>query len=348
MTTRMKANLVSLIVIWVAVSCTGLSENYSTEITSVKNGDVALVAKIYRPKGNGPFPAIVLVHGSKNHTKEFYSEYSEYFASHGIVSVNYDKRGHGQSTGNLYTSTFTDMAKDAIAIVDHLKSQSYINQDRIGLWADSQGGWVILMTESLSDDIDFMINKSGPIMTPIEQILFDYKHNYMIPDHTPQEVMDELGIWYKNVFEYLTRERSDSLWGNIESVIKKYENTPYLKNQFDIYYLNILGPPGTIKPKAEVILDPAGRSYDFDPVPYLKNLETPMLYFIGTADKLNNVTECIEALTKVSNPNITLKVYQGADHGIRIQKEPAIFYKSSFPQGYLQTQESFIKSGHIN
>ncbi len=93
-----------------------------------------------------------------------------------------------------------------------------------------------------------------------------------------------------------------------------------------------------------MVLDPGGRAYDFDPIPYLKRLETPMIYVIGTADKLNDTQSCINTIERVNNANIRLKVYEGADHGIRIQRVPALFFKPSFPDGYLEMQEKFIKS----
>lgn len=334
------------LILLLMLSCESSENEYTTEIVMVQNDSIQLAANIYKPKGEGPFPAVVLVHGSKNHTMDYYTEYSEYFASHGIVTVNYDKRGFGLSSGSLYKSTFTDLAKDANSIVNYLENQSYVDKNRIGLWADSQAGWVVLIADNLTNHIAFIINKAGPVMTPLKQILYDYKVNYMIPNDTPDDVIDELGIWYEDVFKYLIRSRSDSLWNKINTVINKYENTPYLKASFDEYYLSILKAPDKIEPIDEVILDPGGRTYDFDPIPYMKKFKTPMLYVIGTADNLNNTAECINNIKDINNPIITLKVYEGADHGIRVQKQPKIFFKPDFPSDYLKLQEEFIKTSN--
>lgn len=319
-----------------------LEEATLSEVVFIESGGFNLAAQIYKPKGAGPFPAVVMVHGSKNHTMDFYTEYSQYFAQNGIVTVNYDKRGHGLSGGDLWTSTFEDLAGDVVAVTEYLQQLPYVDPDRVGLWADSQGGWIILLADNLSPDIAFMINKSGPAMPPLEQIYYDYEYNYMRPVGTPEPVIDELKIWYKNVFDYLTRSRSDSLWQEIKTVIDKYESTPFLKAGFDEYYLSILGPPDSIPPRDEIILDPSGRDYDFDPIPFYRRLSTPTLVLYGEADPLVDTKKCIERLKSIDNLNIQLKVYEGADHGIRVQRKPGILFPLAFPKGYLRLQKEFI------
>ncbi|MCA9457452.1 MAG: alpha/beta hydrolase [Nitrospira sp.] len=188
---------------------------YSTEDTIIPNDSIRLSARIYKPGGQGPFPAVVLLHGSKNHTKDYYTEYSEYFAAHGIVVANYDKRGQGQSTGNLWTATFHGLADDAVAVVEHLASQPYVDDSRIGLWADSQGGWVALLADSLSPQISFIINKSGPAVTPLAQTLYDTRENYLEANGVPEDIQDELLNLYPQILEYLTRNREEALWREI-------------------------------------------------------------------------------------------------------------------------------------
>lgn len=108
---------VSLISILGLVSCQ--SGNYTQSKTVIESREVNLSAEIYKPVGQGPFPAVVMVHGSKNHTKDFYTEYSRYFSNNGIVAANYDKRGQGKSAGDLWTATFEDLALDVESVVNH-------------------------------------------------------------------------------------------------------------------------------------------------------------------------------------------------------------------------------------
>lgn len=331
---------VILLALGVLCSCTLSFEIIEDEF---ENADIAFSANIYKPKGKGPFPAVVIVHGSKNHTKDFYTEYSKYFAQNGIVTLNYDNRGHGKSEGNLWTSTFEDLGSDVVAAVEHLKSLDYVDPKKVGLWADSHGGWIVLIADSLTDDINFIISKSGPSLTPLKTVLFDAENNYLGVRMTPEKEKERILKMYPNIFEYLTRNRSDSLWNTINQDLKYFESTPFFKNSFDEYYKELLSSPDKIKPINKIQIAPSGRNYDFDPKPYLKNLKTRMLLIYGTSDKLIPTGECIKVVKNIQNPNIDLKVYEGADHGIRIQRKPDILFEPKYPDGYLESLVKFIK-----
>ncbi|MCB9266989.1 MAG: alpha/beta fold hydrolase [Lewinellaceae bacterium] len=334
--------LLLLLLLITACSTPNPPGQYSTEDTIIPNGPIRLSARIYKPGGQGPFPAAILLHGSENHTKDYYTEYSEYFAAHGIVVANYDKRGQGQSTGNLWTSTFQDLAGDAVEVVDHLALLPYVDNSRIGLWADSQGGWVALLADSLSSRIDFIINKSGPAVTPLAQTLYDTRENYLEPDGVPANIQDELLNLYPQILEYLTRNREEALWDEIHRQLNRFAPTPYFKESFDEYYLSLLNPPEEMKTINEVPLDPSGRDYDFDPASLLQKLDTPMLMLYGTADELVDIQESAGIIRKIQNPAIELKIYPKADHGIRIHRKPGFLLKPCFPEGYLDSLVKFI------
>lgn len=329
-----------LLVLGALGSCTSSFEIIEDKF---ENAGITFSTNIYKPQGQGPFPAVVIVHGSKNHTKDFYTEYSEYFAENGIVTLNYDNRGHGSSEGNLWTSTFQNLGSDATAAVEHLKTLDYVDSNKIGLWADSHGGWIVLIADSLSDNIDFIISKSGPSVTPLKTVYFDVENNYLNVQKTPNKEKGRILNMYPMIFEYLTKNRSDSLWNQISNNLEYFEPTPYFKNSFDEYYKELLLPPDKIAPINEIQIAPSGRDYDFDPKPYLENLKTRMLLIYGTSDKLIPTSECIKVVENIQNPNIDLKVYEGADHGMRIQRKPDILFTPKFPDGYLEGLVEFIK-----
>ena len=308
-----------------------------------ENEDISFSANVYKPDGEGPFPAVVMVHGSKNHTKDFYTEYSEYFAQNGIVTLNYDNRGHGNSGGNLWTSTFQDLGSDVASAVEHLKSLDYVDPNKIGLWADSHGGWIVLITDEISDNIEFIISKAGPSVTPLQTVYFDVENNYLDKSGIPENEKKRILNMYPKIFEYLTRNRSDSLWNSLRQDLDYFESTPYFKNSFDNYYKELLSPPDKTEPISEIEIAPSGRDYDFNPKAYLENLNTRMLIIYGTADQLIPADECIRVVRNIQNPVIELKVYKYADHGIRIHRKPDILFAPKFPDGYLESLVNFIK-----
>ena len=59
------------------------------DIEYLRHGDKPLLARVFRPRGEGPFPALVEVHGGAWCLSDRKTEHlrHEYMASHGIVSI---------------------------------------------------------------------------------------------------------------------------------------------------------------------------------------------------------------------------------------------------------------------
>ena len=155
------------------------------ETITFKNGEVTLAGTLDLPAGEGPFPAMVTIHGSPPLTRnDRYNLYiSDFFLQHGFAVLRYDKRGAGDSTGtypdvgDLYddgdaslfaedsTAKFDDLADDAIAAVEYLKTLDYIDPNMIGLIGFSQGGWIAPHAASKSPSVAFSVALSGTTAT---------------------------------------------------------------------------------------------------------------------------------------------------------------------------------------
>jgi predicted acyl esterase len=103
------------------------------ETITFQNGDVTLAGTLDLPAGEGPFPAIVTVHGSSPFTRNniFNLYISHFFVQHGYAVLRYDKRGTGESTGKYPgvgtedgEAKLNDLADDALAGVEFLKKES--------------------------------------------------------------------------------------------------------------------------------------------------------------------------------------------------------------------------------
>lgn len=319
------------------------SSNYTIIETEFRNGDISFSANIYKPIGIGPFPAVIIVHGSKNHTKDFYKEYLQYFASNGIVCLSFDNRGHGNTNGNLWTSSFQDLASDLKSAKGYLETFDFVNSDKIGFWADSHGAWIALIADSISSNINFIISKSGPSVTPLETINFDYDRNYLTKQNIPRHEKQKILELYPKIFEYLTRHRSEKSWEEISQRLKYFESKNYFNNDFDEYYKTLLKAPNEMLPINKIEIAPSGRDFDFNPKNYLEKVETKMLVIYGTKDKLIPVDDCVSIIKAINNPNITLLIYENADHGIRIQENPDFIFGTRFPDDYFDKLSRFIK-----
>ena len=71
-----------------------------------ENDQVRLSGTLVVPAGQGPHPAVVLVHGSGPVTRDFFGPIAYLFARRGIAVLSYDKRGIGKSGGHWLDAGF--------------------------------------------------------------------------------------------------------------------------------------------------------------------------------------------------------------------------------------------------
>lgn len=161
---------------------------YTEEDVTFSRGDVTLSGILALPSGPRPYPAVVLIHGSGAETREGYRFLADHLASHGIAALRYDKRGTGASTGDWCRSTLEDLAEDAVAGVHFLQTRTDIDPEKIGLIGTSQGGWVVPMAASRSEDVAFCVLISGAAVSPQNQELYRVKHELQYQGLSPAHV----------------------------------------------------------------------------------------------------------------------------------------------------------------
>jgi uncharacterized protein len=149
---------------------------------------VRLSARLLRPPGRGPFPAVVVVPGSVPAHVDTYDLWALFFASRGFAVLSYDKRGVGASTGR-YVRASTEanlraLSRDALAGVDWLRRRPDVDAKRIGLSGGSQAGWVIAMAAARSSHVRFAALQSGPAMSVGRQLAYGAltKDGLLAPD----------------------------------------------------------------------------------------------------------------------------------------------------------------------
>ena len=137
------------------------------------SGDIRLAYALDLPAGPGPFPAIVMGHGSGEVTRQQQVSLALGLVQAGFAVLRYDKRGVGGSggtyevAGNVANSerVFPTLAGDMLAGVEFLKTRPEIDPARIGLFGVSQAGWIIPFAASRSPDVKFMILVVGPTVS---------------------------------------------------------------------------------------------------------------------------------------------------------------------------------------
>ena len=144
-----------------------------------ENGDVQLAFTLDVPAGAGPFPAVVLAHGSGRVTRDQLTWAARQFTRLGFAVLRFDKRGVGASTGTyIFVGTkdspwvFPQLAGDVAAGVRFLRTRPEIDPRRIGVFGASQAGWILPLTARDMGDLAFMILWSGPVCTVGEEMFY--------------------------------------------------------------------------------------------------------------------------------------------------------------------------------
>jgi pimeloyl-ACP methyl ester carboxylesterase len=129
-----------------------------------------LAATLTLPPGRGPFPAVVMTHGSGPTTRAEFQVFAAYCELLGIAVLADDKRGVGQS-GGVYPgeratpATVDVLARDAQAEARYLRRLHEIDATRIGVLGDSQAGWVMALAASRDRTFRWAVPLVGPTVT---------------------------------------------------------------------------------------------------------------------------------------------------------------------------------------
>ncbi len=170
------------------------------DVTFVSQGDT-LAGSIVNPKN--PIAAVVIVHGSDPVKREM--EFAKQLAAQGIAVLTYDKRGVGESggiyvgpsvgTNNIDSTNLNLLAHDASTALNTFRT--FLNTIKLpmGLIGFSQAGWIIPLTAEMNKNVNFMVIFSGPVISTLEQLRFQFYTNgdeHFWKTHTEADVRDHI------------------------------------------------------------------------------------------------------------------------------------------------------------
>ena len=124
------------------------NEAYTRHEVTYPSGDVTVSGVLLRPRGRGPFPAVVLNHGyiepSIYVTGQGLMREQDYLARAGFVVLHTDYRGHAGSdpASDRSRETRLGYTRDTINAVQAVKKERYVDPDRVAMLGRSMGGGV--------------------------------------------------------------------------------------------------------------------------------------------------------------------------------------------------------------
>jgi pimeloyl-ACP methyl ester carboxylesterase len=115
---------------------------------SIDAKDAVLAGTISVPDDGGPFPGVLMVHGSgpldrdenmRGQRLDVFNSFAAHLAARGIASMRYDKRGCGQSTGDYWRAGYWDLVTDATAACDALRERAPVLEEHLFVLGHSEG-----------------------------------------------------------------------------------------------------------------------------------------------------------------------------------------------------------------
>lgn len=243
-------------------------EKYVEHEVTVGEGPFALPGTLTLPKGEGPFPAVVLVQGSGPHDRDStmggmkpFRDIAVGLAEHNIAVLRYEKitKEHHFKSFDPKMTLKRETVDDALKAVALLKNQKAIDPSKIFVAGHSQGGFAVpMMIEADKDK-----NIAGAILLAGPSQKFDAM--LVEQQEVALERMNQLNIPTEAIKQ---QEQAAAMWKSISEMI----NDP----QYSIDHL-----PENF---------PAGYPYwwfeirDYIPSEAAKEQKTPMLVMQGEND----------------------------------------------------------------
>jgi hypothetical protein len=297
---------------------------------TIPSGTVRLAARLSLPAGAGPFPGLVFTHGSGPSGRDSgrYQEEAAYFTAAGIACLTYDKRGYGQSTGDWKSATFEELASDAVAAVEYLKTRPEIAPRLIGLRGASQSGWILPLAANRSADVAFLVLISPPAVTPYEQVLYDVRTDLEDAGFAPTEVESALRLT-RSGLDYARTWRG---WPDHEKRLAAASKERWFK---------IASGPTTPDDWLWRWIHPL---IDFDVLPSVRALKIPVLVLLGEQDREvpSQVAGYLLNRALPVNSRTLIRYFPDADHDLRSTRAPKVNGRGPFADGYLETIRDWI------
>ena len=154
--------------------------DYAEMETQVGEGAAALPATLAIPRGTGPFPAVVLVHGSGPHDRDEtigpnkpFLDIARGLAAQGIAVLRYEKRTKARPqdfTGGTF-GVDDETTNDAVLAVDALRKAAGIDPKRIFVLGHSQGGMMAPRIASVSGHVAGLVLMAAPARSLLDIVI---------------------------------------------------------------------------------------------------------------------------------------------------------------------------------
>jgi pimeloyl-ACP methyl ester carboxylesterase len=312
------------------------------KVTYINSKGIKLGGTVFIPKkSNGN--AIVLTHGSGQQDRNGYASIirllADIFAREGITVLTYDKQGVGQSEGNSEYESFAELAQDALAGIDFLKTRKDLALSKVGLGGSSQAGWIIAKAiEKSSDKVDFAltIGAAGSGITVIEQNIYNTEISMKCIGTYSKTQIDNVITQQRYFFEYLANQSNARILDEFTSSIEK---DPLIRD-----WLFPMSSQIDLKNRNRWF---TALEVDFNPLPIWKSYSKPVLMLFSEFDDSTPAREVKLKVDNLKNKNIKTELLVNGQHiGLETNSvcKNDFLDLQKFHPSFFSTLKSWLKS----
>lgn len=281
------------------------SEAFEEKEITVSNKGVLLRGTVMYPKGTGPFPLLVFVHGSRAQTRHASTFAAREMARQGIASLRFDKRGTGTSGGDWRAADFDDLASDICAVADAARQLPVIKRDQVGLHGTSEGGWVAPLAATRCP-MSFVIVVSGTVESPSRETRWD-----------------ALRLLRAAEFGAKVEVQANLLMDDWDEGVRRSDF-----QKFDAHRALLVGQPwfATTFPEGKTAYHSRHqkedlawfrRNIDHDARDILGKIDIPVLYLLAKEDESIDAMATAHILQRDFKNRVHYHVYKGYGHNMR-------------------------------
>lgn len=283
---------------------------YGEEELHFSGGGPRLNASLLSPAGKGPHPAIILIHGSSTPSREDFRFYADAFARCGVATLIYDKRPVVGPDG-VTRASLAELAADARAGADRLRSDPRIDPRRVGYWGHSQGGWVAPIAAAADPRAAFVISFSGPVASFAEVNRYADLQRLKQRGFSAGEI-GAAGDAIDRLDDYVRRGGDEARFQGFLQTARRQPWAPFT---------SLTSGPPTQEDRRTWL---RWRDQDIDAAGYWKRLHIPVLALFGAQDDVVPVQFSVQrlqaAVKEAGNSGATIRIFN-AGHGIERQPE---------------------------
>jgi hypothetical protein len=313
------------------------SQEANVEEIRFRSGRFRLVGDLRMPEGEGPHPAIIMVHGDgpivrdDPRTRTTYVPAMEIFLRNGYAVFSWDKPGSGESAGK-----FNRLTKERAAIladgIEVLAEHPAIEPTRIALWGISQAGWVMPLTLEQTDKVAFMIVVSGGGEPGVEQYAYQVGQKVACAGGTAEQAA-------------LTEQS----WSRAFNATGYDEYREAMEILLEIPGVKALTGEEIQEKRSWIPLRKDNPNAFFDPMDIMEHTTIPVLAFFGELDKNIDPVQGAEAyeaaLQKAGNQDYQVVFIPGVAHTL-VPDETGCLNESwgtRLAPEYLETMEAWLQ-----